>query len=178
MSSTGLTNPRPKSCAQVRLTIALAKNGFSGRGHPLRQHRAVRLGAGRAVGSVRRRGTSAGTRLGRLGQEVLRLRAAGAFGHADLVVVAALVRVLRVVGLHLREERGHAPVLGLLPVGERVVVALGTLELHAEEVLADGVGQLVHGAVGEEVGDGRVVLDGAGRGDEAGDELVPAARSC
>ena len=44
MSSTGLTNPRPKSCAQVRLTIALAKNGFVAAGQPLGQHRPVRLG--------------------------------------------------------------------------------------------------------------------------------------
>src|SRR4051812_38230970 len=30
MSSTGLTNPLPKKCDQVRLTIALAKYGFLG----------------------------------------------------------------------------------------------------------------------------------------------------
>ena len=37
MSSTGLTKPRPKSWPQMRLTIAWAKNGFFGAGHPVGQ---------------------------------------------------------------------------------------------------------------------------------------------
>ena len=57
--------------------------------------------------------------------------------------------------------------------GERVVVALGTLELDAEEVLPHRVGQLVDRAVRQEVGDGRVVLDRARGGHEVGDEVVP-----
>ena len=134
MSSTGLTKPRPNSCAQVRLTIALAKNGFSGGGHPLRQHRAVRV-ACRPASARRRRGTSAARSWPTRGRSPSAWCGRCPSVTPICVLSPPLFAFSGVVGLHLAEERGHAPVLGLLPVGERVVVALGALELDAEEVL-------------------------------------------
>jgi hypothetical protein len=48
------------------------------------------------------------------------------------------------------EERGHAPVLFLLPLRERMVVALGTLKLDTQKRPADRVRHLVHGVVGSQ----------------------------
>jgi hypothetical protein len=62
--------------------------------------------------------------------------------------------LLRVDGeASLREERGHRPVFVLLVVRERVVVALGALELHPHEGARDVVGDLVDGGIANKVGD-------------------------
>src|SRR5207249_6175663 len=60
-----------------------------------------------------------------------------AVGKGDLLLVGLLAlrldEVAALVGANAREEGGEGPELLLLPVGERVVVTLGTLQADAEE---------------------------------------------
>ena len=60
------------------------------------------------------------------------------------------------IGADLHEEGGHAPVFGLLPGREGMIVALGTLELHAEEEARCTGGERVRfQLIGLEEGQGR-----------------------
>src|SRR5207237_152541 len=53
------------------------------------------------------------------------------------------LRLTRVAGLDVREEGGVLPELFLLPVGERMVVALRAAETHAEEESGRRVGDVL-----------------------------------
>jgi hypothetical protein len=54
-----------------------------------------------------------------------------------------------------------------------MVVALGALKLNTEEQPADGIVDLVGGLIGQEEGDGSVLVLRAGRGNQLVDHLVP-----
>ena len=80
-----------------------------------------------------------------------------------------------VFGPHPLEERVDPPEIALLPVVRRVVVALGALDLLAEEQPRRPRGQRngVEFEVGQDVIDRPVLLVRAGRRDQLMDDLVP-----
>lgn len=63
-------------------------------------------------------------------------------GHAGIVANHAGFLLAPVGVLDLGEERRYSPIVALLPTGERMIVALRTIEPHAEKVLRCQVGQL------------------------------------
>ena len=147
----------------------LRKERIRRRGEPVGQHRSVRLCA---IELERVGPEQLGSDvLGRFGNRVPSLPGwASFFADADR---PAVFRRSRIRDVHLVEELSQAPILGLLPMRERMVVALGTLNLHAQEQLADAVGHLVHAAIRHEVSGGPVLVEVAGGRHELEGHRVP-----
>ena len=114
----------------MRLARLRANHGLSGRGHP--------VGERRPRVALRPPPSAAGTARAwaRLVSPVRGLRASRRAAREQHLVARAAADGDR------REERGHAVVIGLAPAVERMVVALGAGDAHAEEDLRQRAGRL------------------------------------
>ena len=167
-SSTGWTMPRPISSPQTRLTIARAKNGLSGRVSQSAE-RLPRVASAGIAGYRRRPGglgfitspVSGCLHVAPARREPDELGLAGDRG-GDALALA----------LELAEERGELVEVVLAPLLVRVVVALGALDPHAQEELADDRRDVRRLAAVAEQDDRAVAVRAPLGGEDLADELV------
>lgn len=77
------------------------------------------------------------------------------------------------LNLHLHEKGSHTPVIGLLEVGERMVMTLGALQLNSQEHLGGSIRHLVDGVVGEKECHGRILILRPGRREDVANHHIP-----
>ena len=126
--SIGSTSGRPNMRAQARLTASRAKARLLGMRHPTRPAAAAAApSAGSSSALIRH---AAGNRLHLARRAIL-----------DLVVAGHVANAAQAV-LGLAEERRQALEIALLPRLERMVVALGAVDAHAQKRARDPRGQV------------------------------------
>ena len=139
--------------------------GIFGRGEPVGQVNA-------AIGRIVERQRLAVERRGRLRPPFAGLDQF-AFGAGKDGAIAVAAAAAPAFALHAGEQIGHGEVLVVGPLFQRMVVAAGAVDRHAQESGRDGFGDF--GGVlmqGVEVG-GAVFQGAARRGDDGLDEFVP-----